>query len=239
MFDRAHSRRQACQNPREPQFPAVLARSSVNRAAPIARPGALVGAAIVVIALGVGALGCGGSGGKSPTPSDGGADKPHTCSTASGAGAGAGMTGDTCGCDGDCQQRLLRRRRLLQHRLHRDAARPATSRASPGICAFVPAGGTPRDAEPLPEVGRRRPAASTARATAAAAAASTPPARSASPAPATATRSSASTSATAQGRCKAGSGDASAPRSTATRRPNACVADLPIEQPTARAASRA
>ena len=122
----------------------MLASSSVNRAAPIA---AIVRTAVVAIALGIGALGCGGSGGKSPITSDGGADRPNTCSAAS--GAGAGMPGDTCSCDGDCHSGFCVDG-VCCNTACTGTCMACNVQGSPGTCTFVPSGGAPHASNQCP-----------------------------------------------------------------------------------------
>ena len=133
-----------------------------------------------------------------------------------------GMPGDTLRLRRRLSQRILRRRRLLQHRLHRARAWPATSRGRPGSArSFPPAARRTRRTN----VPRRTspPAASTAPATAAAAAATTSRVRCARRARARSARSSASTSATGRADARPGR-RRSARRSTAITTTNACVA---------------
>ena len=161
----------------------------------------------------LGATGCGGgcggdNGGAKPDAGDG------ACGTADASAAQAERPG--LRLRRRLPERLLRRRRLLQQRLHRDV-QDLQRRQRARICSFV-ANGAPEQSRDLRGHAPRRPAASTAPATDRDTAASTPPAPCASPAPATAPPSATSTSATARAAARPVP-RRSARRSTATRRP--------------------
>ena len=117
MFDRAHSRRQACQDPRA--TPRSRGARPLFRKSRCADRPAIARAAVVAIALGVGALGCGGSGGKSPITVRRGRGQTAHLFDRERRRRRRRNARRHVRLRRRLSQRILRRRRLLQHRLHR------------------------------------------------------------------------------------------------------------------------
>jgi len=109
---------------------------------------AAVSAVVVAIALAAG--GCGGGGGGTGTiKTDGGNDRPPTCSAASSPGAGVGMKGDTCTCDNDCQSGFCVDG-VCCNTACTGTCMACNVQGSPGTCTFVPAGSAPHAANQCP-----------------------------------------------------------------------------------------
>ena len=198
----------------QPTFVGCSASSSVNRAAPIA---AIVRAAVVAIALGVGALGCGGSGGKSPITVRWGRGQAEHLFGRERRRRRRRNARRHLRLRRRLSQRLLRRRRLLQHRLHRDVH----GLQRPGLAGDLHVRSGGRRAARVDHAARvatRPPAASTAPATAAAAAATTSPGRSARPGACDGRRGRRRQRLRRAGTLQGGAGDDLRARSTAIRR---------------------